>query len=79
MKVVPTCRYGHGNLEHVDKNDVDHRWGLMGLSMIGVQPATDSEPRLIITKPSDRVFTVQLYRCPECGYLEAFDDEVGNG
>jgi len=79
MKVVPTCRYGHGELVHVDKHDENHRWGFMGLSLINMQAGMEAGQPLRITKPSERVFTVQLYRCSECGYLEAFDDEVGNG
>jgi hypothetical protein len=64
----PTCRYGHGPLEE-SQNDDNLRFALR--SVYKTQEA--SKQQSITDAPY--VFTVRLYRCATCGYVELFDDE----
>ena len=56
-----------------------HAWGYMGVFL--TETATGHPPGHpeITSSASGAVYTVSLFRCPKCGYIEAFDDEVGNG
>jgi hypothetical protein len=78
MKVKPTCRYEHGLLLHVPTAD-DAAWGLVGVQ---VQRATAGMMRagdpLQAVFPNDRIFTVRVFRCATCGYIEMFDEDVAN-
>lgn len=68
MNVQPTCRYGHGPLMRPDSED-DTRW------VFGVTKKTeDADGKKALTE-LPYAFTVLLYRCPICGYIELFDDE----
>ncbi len=28
--------------------------------------------------PNDRIFTVRVFRCAACGYIEMFDEDIAN-
>lgn len=79
MKVIPTCRYDHGELQIVSLEPSAHAWGLMGVTLVPFQAGSPVGQPLLQTKTSGRVYTVTVFRCPVCGYLELFDDEVSNG
>lgn len=63
VEIVPNCRYGHGDLEHVEGD-----WGLQGYHLIRPKPTV-----IVNTGPSETAFTVMVYRCPTCGYVELKD------
>lgn len=81
MKITPTCRYGHGELQESPRSPDNHCWGLIGATLtnqvVGATHFGTSIAR--VTEASGRVFTITLYRCPVCGYLEMFDDEALRG
>ncbi|WP_155705995.1 hypothetical protein [Burkholderia cepacia] len=79
MKVTPTCRYGHGDLAEVTRTPDEHYWGFIGARLIPFRVGTPVGTSLMETEASGRIYTVALYRCPVCGYLEVFDDEGTNG
>lgn len=81
MKVTPTCRYGHGDLEVANEgHDTNtHRWTLLGVTSQSFVAGSSVGTPLTSTGPSGNVFTLALYRCPVCGYLEMFDDEASHG
>lgn len=69
-KVTPMCRYGHGPLELAPSPHGDERlsaWALESFSLMGAHEDDVGEP----------LWTLALYRCNACGYLELFDKEVG--
>jgi hypothetical protein len=59
--IVPTCRYGHGDLVHVPAIEGLPRWALI--------PEVHAASSLI--------FSGHLFVCRQCGYTEFFDDEPG--
>lgn len=65
-KIIPTCRYGHGNLERHTMVEGDKQLYKV-----------DTFPRLF--EPGDPnayiVFSFAIYKCPKCTYME-FHDEV---
>lgn len=69
LPITPECRYGHGLLKEV-KGDEGLRYVIR--SVYKDQPAPGEQ---VITE-SPVVFTALLFRCPVCGYLEVFDDEL---
>ncbi|WP_261524070.1 hypothetical protein [Burkholderia multivorans] len=79
MEVIPTCRYGHGDLIEVDRIQKNHYWGFIGAEITSVGQPTDNGEKVNVVNMSDHVFTMKLYRCPVCGYLEAFDYEDSDG
>lgn len=90
MKIVPTCRYGHGELlrEHVlspedDGSDQKYSWGLMGIvERLHWSPESipgDRNTAQVSRGHSGHVYTLRLYKCSTCGYIELFDEEVMNG
>lgn len=60
---VRTCRYGHGPLEK--EADV---WRLPCFQL-----DEDIEDRDPFEMPDDVVYTVRLWRCLKCGYVEMTD------
>lgn len=64
---IPTCRYGHGPLtdEHAGTSPAPAAWGIMGMQSINNQLMMDHS-----------VWTLKIYRCKTCGYLELFDLDV---
>lgn len=63
MAVEPTCRYGHGLLEAASQS----------YSMRGVASADITEEGCRVFTPAMNQFRVDLWRCPECRYIEMFD------
>lgn len=62
---VPSCRYGHGPLQREERF-----WAVQQMERIEQPPHPD---RIFRAAPVQFVFS--LFRCPECGYIEMFDDE----
>lgn len=61
----PTCRYDHGPLKNVT-------------SMVGTDFALGrvnhtTEP---VCMDTDQFFSVQIFVCPTCGYIELFDGDI---
>ena len=77
-----TCRYGHGDLERLNDQTPAHQWALMGVKLAAPPEGTDLLPvkgRNVAIDLSRRVFTVTIWRCQECGYLELFDEDLRDG
>ena len=75
MKIEPDCRYGHGKLEASPE-----LWSLAGITATPMTCNSDCNDALDDVSMNGRAFTVLLYRCTTCGYIELFDDaEVNNG
>lgn len=72
-KVIPTCRYGHGNLGRIVLASTLHE--PRGMYIPTFQ---DSFGKGTILSDGNG-YTVIMYRCPTCGYIELFDDGVVNG
>ncbi|MBR7961214.1 hypothetical protein KDW41_12240 [Burkholderia vietnamiensis] len=79
MKVTPTCRYGHGNLAEVDRMRPNHYWGFMGADITSVAKPSNAGEKVNVVEMSGHVFTMMLFRCPVCGYMETFDYEAPDG
>lgn len=77
MKVTPTCRYGHGDLEKVERSDPDHYWAFMGINIMKYTAGMPAGEPLTSTSMDGTVFAVALYRCKTCGYIECFDSNGG--
>src|SRR5260364_234136 len=77
--VTPTCRYGHGDLSKVERTPESHFWGLIGANTRHFRTGTPVGQPLSQTELSGRIYTLQLFRCSICGYLEFFDDNIVNG
>lgn len=73
----PTCRYGHGDLEQ-EKLGPSQFWGVMGALVREIPPKT-LLGQTTETVSSGALYTVNLYRCRVCGYVELFDDELDHG
>lgn len=67
LKIQPTCRYGHGNLEkHLSPIDG------VGYLLPGFRfTSTQTNDVALMGKAG---FSVMLYECKTCGYIELFDD-----
>lgn len=76
MVITPECRYGHGQLEEMERIPAHHAWGYMGVFLTETAAGHPQGNPAITTSVSGGVFTVRLYRCSTCGYIEAFDDVV---
>src|SRR5260364_130240 len=74
--VTPTCRYGHGDLSKVERTPESHFWGLIGANTRHFRTGTPVGQPLSQTELSGRIYTLQLFRCSICGYLEFFDDNI---
>ncbi|SAJ91427.1 hypothetical protein UA11_04699 [Burkholderia multivorans] len=86
MKVTPTCRYGHGELLQVTQPDspdgAKHSWGLVGVLLHHFRAGASrvGEPlTATMISESGSVYTMKMFRCPTCGYMELFDDEGIDG
>lgn len=73
MKFKPNCRYGHGDLMRTVFRSNDD--SMRSLFLPTAKQLMEGAPLMA----DGSGFTVALYRCPKCGYLEIFDDEVENG
>ena len=75
MKIEPQCRYGHGELTLSPE-----LWSLAGMTATQMTCNSDCDDSLDDVAMNGRAFTVLVYRCECCGYIELFDDaEVKNG
>ncbi|QNB08372.1 hypothetical protein G5S34_17515 [Herbaspirillum frisingense] len=73
----PLCRYGHGALIK-DQLGPSQFWGLMG-AIVRETPPKTLLGQTTETVSSGVLFTVNLYRCKVCGYIELFDDSFDHG
>ncbi|WP_186066002.1 hypothetical protein [Burkholderia gladioli] len=78
MNIIPECRYGHGKLEPVERPADYHHWAFIGVSVTSFAVGQPAGEPLTNTALDGTVFMVKLFRCPTCGYLEAFDSETTN-
>lgn len=70
--VTPTCRYGHGPLlPHSPDAPAD------GYHLSSHRLFKDLLGTTVGSMKTAPTFTVKLFRCATCGYLEMFDDEGG--
>lgn len=67
--ITPACRYGHGPLRPAHGGQ-ERRYVLRS-----VFKSKNAEGDDEITE-TPYVFTLHLFRCDTCGYLEMFDDEL---
>ena len=72
-KITPTCRYGHGDLQKVSLFSHDRQ--LRGIALPTFLDVKGAGTALM----DGSAYSIIAYRCPACGYLELFDDEVANG
>lgn len=64
-----TCRYGHGAMELQEG-----AFGLSGVTPLGSGLAGTPDQR--IRRPDGSVFTVVVWRCATCGYIELIDEDI---
>ncbi|WP_186057737.1 hypothetical protein [Burkholderia gladioli] len=76
MNITPECRYGHGALELIERPGSDHHWAFVGVSVVSFTAGQPVGEPLTSTSFDGTVYMVKLFRCPKCGYVEAFDTEV---
>lgn len=69
MHVIPECKYCHGPMA-TPPGDETIKWSLRA-----VFKETGANGQSIV-QDSPYVFSLNLFRCPTCGYLELFDDEI---
>lgn len=70
-QVKRTCRYGHGLLELLAG-----AWAISGLRPRNAIEAVVGKHAEGRTRALDgRVFALKVWRCPECGYVELFDED----
>lgn len=63
--IIPTCRYGHGQLVlQKDPQVPNHDGGFMGM--------TTSKDTVI----PGRGFILQIWQCVQCSYLELHDHDL---
>ncbi|WP_186159249.1 hypothetical protein [Burkholderia gladioli] len=83
MKVEPTCKYGHGSLDPQDAFPPT-TWIIPAIDMDrfdgkGESPLPPEEFAKLAQPAFPSAFTLNIYRCKVCGYLEFFDVEVPDG
>lgn len=66
-----TCRYEHGALELL------HGW----FSLVGVDRGPPASPVGLLglftpPKATGQMLVLQVWRCPECGYVELIDKQT---
>lgn len=69
MNITPTCRYDHGPLEE-SQGDPELRYAVRSVFK------THEPSGQLVIEEAPYVFTARLFRCPVCGYVELFDDEL---
>lgn len=69
MKVDPICKYGHGPMDEPPR-DPEVIWAIRA-----VFKEAGANGNQIIGETS-YAYTMHLFRCKECGYIEFFDDEI---
>ena len=71
MKINPICRYGHGEL-----SVQPGKWALTGIEFETFDTSSTVNEPLSTIALNGNAFTLSIYRCPTCGYLEFFDDDA---
>lgn len=71
LGLIPECRYGHGALQRIELQKINNKTRLLAL-------ATFAQTGPLLGMDGGG-FTVQMFRCPQCGYLELFDWQAQNG
>lgn len=72
LKVKPNCRYGHGDLEkHISTV------GGVGYLLPGFRVTSSQSNDIALL--GNAGFSVTLYECKTCGYIELFDDLYEDG
>lgn len=69
VRVQPECRYGHGELTR--ENDV---WAMPCFRLMPPPRNPDEAP-----EAREFAYTVRLWRCHTCGYIEVFDTNEAQG
>lgn len=72
-KVTPNCRYGHGDLVRLKLRNED---GLPRGTIISTYLELENMGTAMM---DGKGYSITLFRCPTCGYLEIFDDGDYNG
>lgn len=68
MEVTPLCKYGHGLLKlDTGAAEDDSIWGLESYKRFDG-----------IMAVGKKAFTVSVFVCPTCGYIELFDEGRGH-
>jgi hypothetical protein len=66
--IIPTCKYGHGNLE---RQNAHSKEGLFfKVDTFPPLPSIDSTGAFI---PAIVVYSFAIYKCPKCSYMEFHD------
>lgn len=63
-----TCRYGHGEL--VAENGL---WAMPGIDVKTDNVGVDTGQTAKYIVENGLGFSLRIYKCPTCGYLEFFD------
>lgn len=72
-KVTPNCRYGHGDLERLKlKNEEGQSRGTIISTYLEIENMGSA-------MMDGRGYSVSVFRCQTCGYIELFDDGDYNG
>lgn len=82
VKVTPECRYGHGPLQNIQPEAPTpghHFWGLQGVTLTPFRAGSPAATPLLTSETTSRIYSVMIFRCPTCGYVELFDDEAFRG
>lgn len=69
-KVVPRCRYEHGELKHL--TGAEYGQGFSGFGFQSVRSVPGEEAKSSLIAPLPRGIVLQAYECPVCGYTELF-------
>lgn len=64
-----SCRYGHGELIQIEGI-----WSLSCMEKEERENPAFPDKKSISHTPNGVIYTMHVYRCPVCGYLELFDD-----
>ncbi len=78
MNIIPECRYGHGALGLIERPSTDHHWAFVGVSVMKFTVGQSVGEPLTNMSLDGTVYMVKLFRCAQCGYVEAFDTEVSD-
>lgn len=71
MSQAKSCRYGHGELKKI--NGV---WTLAEYQRNERPHPSQPDSIIISNDPTGFIFTLRLFKCETCGYIEFCDDEA---
>lgn len=72
-KFARECKYGHGAMQSVSPGE-NSSWALVLVNVNKEDEIASVDDGGFIR--SDTVYTLNLFRCGSCGYMEIFDDIV---